>query len=194
MAVANRSKVSCVVRLLVPLIVVLVALTAMVWPLWDLSARYDKTTQDVSDRMSRYERLLGQRSQLESQLAQMTTDQKKSGLFLESGNAELAAAQLLTKVKDAVSSAGGTLVSTQNVAPVSNDDTGEVRIKVRMSGDADALAEMLHSLESAHPLMFVRDLSIRSRKTVQGRRDNRVTTYSLDVSFDLVSFMLKGVP
>lgn len=61
-----------------------------------------------------------------------------------------------------------------------------------MKGDVVALSKVLHELEGQLPVLMVQDISIRSRRTVKGRRQNRVEGYELDVSFGVVGYLPGG--
>ncbi len=172
-------------------LLVLVAL-AVVLPWWNQMAVYDEQAVDAAERMGRYQNLIASKQDLAKELQQLRANQNKQGVFITAPSTELAAAQLQKQAKDAVNQAGGTLVSTQNLEPDADDMPEKIRVRVRMKGDAGALAEVLHSIESTHPLMFVENLRVKSRRTVKGRRKNRLTTYKLDVNFDLAGYLLGG--
>lgn len=172
-------------------LLVLVAL-AVVLPWWNQMAVYDEQALDAAERMGRYQNLIASKQDLAKELQQLRANQNKQGVFITAPSTELAAAQLQKQAKDAVNQAGGTLVSTQNLEPDADDMPEKIRVRVRMKGDAGALAEVLHSIESTHPLMFVENLRVKSRRTVKGRRKNRLTTYKLDVNFDLAGYLLGG--
>jgi len=164
----------------------------VILPWWNQMALYDDEALDAAKRMGRYQNLIASKQDLAKELQQLRANQNKQGLFITAPSTELAAAQLQKSAKEAVSQAGGTLVSTQNLEQDADDMPEKIRVRVRMKGDAGALADVLHSIESAHPLMFVENLSVKSRRTVKGRRKNRVTTYDLDVSFELAGYLLGG--
>ena len=163
---------------------------AVILPWWNQMALYDEEALDTAERMGRYQNLIASKQDLAKELQQLRANQNKQGVFITAPSTELAAAQLQKQAKDAVSQAGGTLVSTQNLEPDADDMPEKIRVRVRIKGDAGALADVLHGIESAHPLMFVENLRVKSRRTVKGRRKNRVTTYSLDVNFDLAGYLL----
>ncbi len=188
----NSRQLRCLISALVAISLVILAVLAVFLPWWNQMAFYDDEATSAADRMGRYQNLIARKPELAKELQQLRANQNKQGVFITAPSTELAAAQLQKQVKDEVSQAGGTLVSTQNLAADKDDLPGKITVRVRMKGDAGALAEVLHGIESAHPLMFVDNLSIKSRRTVKGRRKNRVTTYSLDVSFDLAGYMLGG--
>mgnify|MGYP001545214046 FL=1 len=188
----DSRQLRCLVSAALALTLLVILGLAVILPWWKQMALYDEEALDTAERMGRYQNLIAGKQDLAKELQQLRANQNKQGLFITAPSTELAAAQLQKRAKDAVSNAGGTLVSTQNLAQEADDMPEKIRVRVRMKGDAGALADVLHSIESDHPLMFVENLSVKSRRTVKGRRKNRVTTYDLDVSFDLAGYLLGG--
>ncbi len=193
MTFSGESKqIRCLISAVLAIALLVLLGLAVILPWWNQMALYEEEALDAAERMGRYQSLIASKQNLAKELQQLRADQNKQGVFITAPSTELAAAQLQKQAKDAVSQAGGTLVSTQNLAPDPEDMSEKIRVRVRMKGDAGALADVLHSIESAHPLMFVENLKVKSRRTVKGRRKNRVTTYSLDVNFDLAGYLLGG--
>ena len=188
----DPKQLRCLVSALVAVGLLLLLFMMIVLPWWNKMASYDEEASSIADRIGRYQNLIANKPVLEEQLQALRKNQNQQGIFLTAPTAELAAANLQKQAKDAVSKAGGTLVSTQNLQADGKSAQGKVSVRVRLKGDVGALLGVLHNIESAHPLAFVENLTIKSRRTVKGRRKNRVTTYSLDVSFDLVGYLLGG--
>lgn len=186
----NSKQLRCLISAALAVVLLVILGLAVILPWWNQMALYDEEALDTAERMGRYQNLIASKQDLAKELQQLRANQNKQGVFITAPSAELAAAQLQRHAKDAVSKAGGTLVSTQNLAQDPDDMPEKIQVRVRMKGDAGALADVLHNIESAHPLMFVENLSVKSRRTVKGRRKNRVTTYDLDVSFDLAGYLI----
>ena len=189
MAMTNRFR--CLIPLALAVLILALVVIGLLVPWWNKIAYYDEAAEAAADRIGRYQKLIRQQPAYRTALQQLRQEHEKQGYFLVGASQELAAAELQKKVKEVVGQAGGTLVSTHS-ASVSSGLLGKVQLKVRMKGDTGALSKVLYDLESQHPLLFVENLNIRSRKAVKGRRQNRVTTYSLDVSFDLTGYMPGG--
>ena len=188
----NSKQLRCLISATLAVVLLVLLGLAVILPWWNQMALYDEQALDTAERMGRYQNLIASKQDLVKELKRLQASQNEQGLFVTAPSTELAAAQLQKRAKDAVSTAGGTLVSTQNLQPDPDDMPEKIRVRVRMKGDAGALAEVLHGIESAHPLMFVENLTVKSRRKVKGRRKNRVTTYDLDVSFDLAGYLLGG--
>ena len=181
----------CVFVLMVLVLMTAALAASFLAPWWSKMKFYDGVIEQSVDRISRYERLLKSKPQLQKKLEHLGKKIKKSGYFIHKGSSELAAAELQNRIKKIVSSAGGKLISTQNVAEASEEPLQKIEIKVRMKGDVAVLARVLHELEVASPVMTVENLSLRSRRTIKGRRKNRVEGYELDATFVLAGYLLE---
>ncbi|HID44717.1 MAG TPA: hypothetical protein EYP34_03035 [Chromatiaceae bacterium] len=187
---SNNGK--CVLLLGGVALLILLLLAMILWPWWNKMQFYDAAATQSADRIERYQRLLDSRPQLAKRLKTLRQDLGKRGFFITAANQELAAAELQNRVKKIVSGAGGKLISTQKVDIDKDGDTREIEVKVRMKGDVEALAKVLHELEGHLPVLMVQNISVRSRRTVKGRRKNRVEGYELDVNFGLVGYLPGG--
>jgi len=161
-------------------------------PWWAKMQFYDKVIDQSAERIARYQRLIESKPMLNKAFDDLRRQLTKSGQFIQGGSPELAAAELQTKVKQIVGRAGGKLVSTQNLGEAGEGGLRRIDIKVRMKGDVAALAKVLYELAQAKPRMEVREISVRSRRTVKGRRQNRVEGYELDVTFGVSGYLLEA--
>ncbi len=186
----NKSK--CVLLIGALLLGTALLLTLILLPWWSKMQFYDGVAKQAADRIERYQRLLDSRPLLGKRLKTLRQDLRKRNYFISAANPELAAAELQNRVKKIVTGAGGKLISTQKIDTDKDGDAREIEIKVRMKGDAQALAKVLHELEGQLPIIMVQNISIRSRRTVKGRRKNRVEGYELDVNFGLVGYLQGG--
>ena len=173
-------------------VVVILILALVIYPWWARMQFYDKAVDQAADHIQRYQRLLNSAPHQRKQLKNLRQQLKKRKYFVSAANPELAAAELQKRVKTTVTEAKGKLVSTQKMDTQGDDLIREIKIKVRMKGDVEALSRVLHELEGRLPVLNIDNVSIRSRRTVRGRRRNRVEGYELDVSFELVGYMLAG--
>jgi len=189
-AAAEKNKCRWLLGAIVLVVVMLASLLFVPW--WSKLQQYDKVQAQAVDHIVRYRRLLNSAPQLKGQLKELRRQLGERQYFMSAANPNLAAAQLQKRVKDIVAAAGGKLVSTQKVDGQSDSSVDNIEIKVRMKGDISALAGVLHELEGELPVIVVENLSVRSRRTVQGRRKDRVENYELDASFDMVGYLSGG--
>ena len=192
MAGEKKGRCGLLLLSLAALVMLAVALVAVPW--WMQWSTYREAAATTAERIARYRSLIDSRDAFKAQLRQLEEQPRERGYFIEADNPELAAADLQQRIKEMVSKAGGTLVSTQSIFGDEKGPPRKVEIKVRMKGDVEALAKVLYAIERNTPVLMVEDLAVRSRRTVKGRRNNRVEGYSLDANFRVIGYMMGASP
>ena len=162
---------------------------------------YVDTTEQLQDRLLRYQRLITQRPQLEQRLNEVRQSDAVDVYYLSQDTPTLAATELQRRASQAVQSNGGSLTSSQ-VLPIEQENTfTKVAVRIQMNGDVEALNKALHTLESERPTVFVDNVQIRAR-TIRQRVPRRAnqnqrgvevkTQVQLTAQFELVGYMQKG--
>jgi len=152
---------------------------------------YTEHLEDLQNRLQRLNGLLATQADLEATLQRVSQDSSTDAYYLPEESPALAAATLQQRVRQAVESNGGNLVSTQALPVVMEDGFARVGIRVQMIGDTDAVQKMLHALESARPLLFTDALQIRAqpvrrRQTATGMDELEM---QLVTQFELTGYM-----
>lgn len=187
------SKTSCYWLIGGGITLLLLVLALFFLPWWMKMSFYSEISDTAVDRISRYQRALASRPLFEKQQQELQRKLKEHNYFIAAENPELAAADIQSKVKTIVAQSGGSLMSTQYLGKDKKHEN-MIQVKVRMKGKVQALYSVLFALESSLPVLKVDQLSVRSRVTAQGRGDNRVTSYSLDITFVVNGFMARSEP
>ena len=156
---------------------------------------YQDNIAELQDRLQRVRNIIAMRPDLEARLQQTRQDDSIDAYYLQQSSSTLAATELQQLVKSAIESNGGDLVSTQ-ILPVSDEGAfSRIAIRVQMTGDTATLQKMLHTLESARPLLFVDNLQIRSQPIRQRDPDNRnqiKVEIRLTTQFELAGYVRRG--
>lgn len=179
----------CLRSLSILLLLLACLLSLILLPWWQKMRFYDDEITKMAARVSNYESVLARKPMLEQQLKEIRERLQRNNYFLQAETPQLAAADLQQKVKQAVESNGGQLVSTQNITDPKQEKLVEVIIRIRMNGGAAVLSRVLHELESGTPLLMVDNLTIRSNKRYRGRGRSRVVEFHQDTNFDLIGFL-----
>ncbi len=187
-------KKHCILLLGLLAAVLLLGIVLIAVPWWMQWRSYQDAAAETAERVARYRSLIDRRESFAKQLRQMEEQFSERGYFVRADNPELVAADLQQRIKEIITKADGTLVSTQSLSGNDDEPIHRVEIKVRMKGDVESLARVLFDIERSTPVLTVEDLAVRSRRTVKGRRRNRVEGYSLDANFRLVGFMMEAAP
>ncbi len=157
----------------------------------------------LEHQLSVYQRVAGDLEQQQETLQQLRASNPSAGMYLTESRPTLAAAELQQILNRLLSSTGGQLVSTQIIDSQKTESLPAVAIKVRLRCEIDELVNLLYSLETHKPMMFVENLTLTSsaqssslraritRRTAQQLRRS-IAMPSLDLRFDLVAYTVKG--
>lgn len=178
--------------LAVGLLVLLVAVVvfAVLLPLVTTGLAYYEEKNDLLFRLQRQQTIAGRETQVKEQLDLIKQQFLEQGYFSTSITEALASAELQNIVKTAVADAGGQLTSTQGLPGKLTDGFLRVAVKVRMTGTTEALVGVLHTIESAVPVLLVDQLDINPVRGVRNRKTNKIDpSDQLNVSFEVISFL-----
>ena len=141
-----------------------------------------------TELLVKYQRIGSTVEALEVELAGLQIAQASQAGYLPGDSSALAAAELQNHVKNIVRSPGEELRSTQ-VLPV-HEEAGVTRVAIRVQLPIrmQGLQEVLHTLESGVPFIFIDNVDVRRRKTSRRRLDTIEDVY-LDVRFDITGYM-----
>lgn len=173
---------------LLGLVVLLVALAVLI-PWWSKMAFYDDDIASKGNQLERFLAMNARRPALEAELNTVRRQLQRSNFYMNADTPALAAAELQKKVKQIIESRGGHLVSTQNVDAFGAEGPQQIAIRVRMTGDTEGVTKVLYELESAKPLLFLDNLTVRTQRRVTGRGQDRSFDMVLDVTLDLIAFL-----
>jgi general secretion pathway protein M len=178
--------------LAVGLLVLLVSVVvfAVLLPLVTTGLAYYEEKNDLLFRLQRQQTIAGRETQVKEQLDLIKQQFLEQGYFSTSSTEALASAELQNIVKTAVADAGGQLTSTQGLPGKLTDGFFRVAVKVRMTGTSEALVGVLHTIESAVPVLLVDQLDINPVRGVRNRKTNKIDpSDQLNVSFEVISFL-----
>jgi general secretion pathway protein M len=183
----NRSRAAAI-GILVALIVLCYLLVA--YPLLNLGQEYRETVADLQFKLRHLQQVAGGKGELTRRLDKIKTLAQKNEAFLPTKTASLASADLQSRIKQAISEAGGELSSTQVIPERNEENAVRVGVKVRMTGSTPMLREILHSFESGKPYLFIENLNIRPIRMPRNPRDkNAVVEDRLSADFDVIGYM-----
>lgn len=174
------------------LFVSLVGYFAAVQPVIAKHAFYEENIASMQRRLHKYRQMIASQPALEAKLRQLQRKQADNAYYLKQQSAALAATELRSRVKAAVESSGGVLVSTQSLPLIKDELFPRVGLSVRMTGDAESLQKVLYELESHPPLLFMDHLQVYSRQIRRRSRHNPkviIEETQLTVSFELYGYM-----
>ena len=186
MAVTKKHRAQA---LMLTLITALVLILMIFTPWWSKLTYYAEQQQILAERLVTYNKMLRQKPQLEERLSIATARLNSSDLYFRSATAELAGAELQRRISSLVDSTDAKLISTQNLGVSKEAGPRKIAVRVRLSGDMDALSKILYELESQPPVTIIQNLSMRSKRVSMRRNRQNRTQYVIDINFDLSGFL-----
>ena len=176
------------------ILVVLCALAcaAVALPVWLINRHYDDALDDATSRLERYSKIVGMRDALQKQAVEVKALEAKRH-FLKSASPALAAAELQEQAQTIFDATGAKVNSIQVLAHKDEGLYRQVTVQVQLVAPLTAVKSMLHGLESAHPYLFLDNISIRA-PNMQVSRPEPANEPDLIVQFDLTGYALKGAP
>lgn len=140
----------------------LLVLAAIVVPVWLLHRHYDGAISELSDRLSRYQRIAATRPQvLQAIEAMRARDPRK--FYLKAATAPLAAAEMQELVKNLIEANGGKVITAQVQAPREEGRYRQVSVNLQFTANILALRRILNGLETGQPTLFADNVVIRSQ-------------------------------
>ncbi len=172
--------------LTVMLLVVFIAIV----PLVSTGMDFYGQKQELIFRLQRATKVVARKDAVVAENERIKQKYQGQNYFSTRDTVALASADLQKLIKTSISEAGGQLTSTQVLPSSSKDSFSRVTVKVRMTGDIEALRTVLHEIESSVPMMIVDQLDIRP---VRGRRNRRTRkiepSNKLNINFQVAGFM-----
>jgi len=178
--------------LLFVIVVILVYLLGFHWFIMR-HLDYSEEISDLTTQLARFQRVAAQRDQVESQLLALQGRRSESNLFLEEGDFNEAAAAMSERLNQMVTAQADEscqIVSRQPVRARVVERFEKVMVNVRMRCKVEDLMQLVYSLETGVPMIFVEDLTI-IKPRARRRRNAEATDPDemLDVRFNMSGYL-----
>jgi general secretion pathway protein M len=189
-------KIVCALVWFLLVMVPLLFLAGILLPWTSQIAELNERIATGEDQLARYRRLLQTLPGLQAELEQVRNNDAFKAFYFSAPTPALAGAQLQSQVQAIVTTAKGSLVSTQLLPEEKSENPPRVRVRTQIQGSTETLLDVLHQIEQARPFLFVEQLSIRSSARPDlpdgPRRMPRSPTGELTVRLDIFGFALGG--
>lgn len=171
-------------------LVCLLVVMLLVVPIASKGQEYYETKQDLAFRLKRFKQVIASKDAVLSKIAEARKEFQAQGYFNTQQTESLASAEIQQFLKKSISTAGGELTSTQ-VLPIKKEQSfTRITVKVRMTGDMEALRSVLYEIETSKPLVLVEQLDIRPVRGKRNRKTRKIEmTGKLNINFQVASFM-----
>lgn len=186
---AHVTKRHCAQALLLLLTVVLALVLVIFIPWQGKLSFYAEQQLALSERLTTYNKMLRQKAHLEERLTLVNNQLKNSELFFRSATAELAGAELQRRIRSLVDTTDARLISTQNLGVTNEAGQSKIAVRVRLTGDMDAVSKILYELEAEAPVTIIQNLSMRAKRVSVRRNRQSDVQHFIDINFDLIGFL-----
>ena len=153
---------------------------------------YRQQIEELQFQYDRFDKLVNQRDSIRKQLELLRQQQTDTSGFLENKPESLAAADLQNRIKTIIESKGGSLISTQVVQHDNDATFPDVRIRIQMRADTEALQEVIYALESGQPTLLLDNVYLQKRNVGAVRRSAVRTPQEHDAELIEVRFEITG--
>ncbi|MCK5478301.1 MAG: type II secretion system protein M, partial [Methylococcales bacterium] len=151
-------------------LVLLLVIFVVISPLVSTGLEYYEQKQELAFRLQRSINIVARKDSVAENVERIKQQYQQQNYFSTRDTEALTSADLQKFIKTAISKAGGQLTSTQVLPGRNEDGLNRVTVKVRMSGDIEALRSVLQDIESSMPVMIVDQIDIRP---VRGKRNRK---------------------
>ncbi len=124
---------------------------------------YSNTLAQLESRLAHYQTLLAKQSAIAKELAKARKDNLASEYYLPQNAPPLAATALQQRVSQIVQASGGSLNSSQILPATKDHGFTRVAVRIQLTGDIETLQKTFYDLESKPPMLFINNVSVRSR-------------------------------
>ena len=159
--------------------------------------RFEATAAQSRDLIARYQSILAGAAALRAEIAAIRRNRILKEGILVAPSAELGAAILQGKVKQAAVAGEAKLISIQVLAAKKEAEFTRVGVRARLKGTVAALQTALFELETAWPALVVDNINVRARTRRLRRERTKPATMTVDanlsIHFDAHGFMVSKV-
>jgi general secretion pathway protein M len=170
-----------VLALAIAALLLLAIRVTVIGPLLTLYDGGQQKLQEQLDLVERLKRSAADLPRLRAAVQQWREQAHGDELLLAGSSDTVAAAALQTTLKTLVEQGGAKLSSAEILPPDTVDRFRKVGIRVSFTGELSLLTSVLGGIETAHPIMFLDNLDIRTASKASGDDADQTLTIALDV-------------
>ncbi|MFK5948780.1 MAG: type II secretion system protein GspM [Methylococcales bacterium] len=175
-------------------LVILCVIFIIIVPLVSMGLENNQQKQELIFRLKKAKQVVARKDSVLVNIEQIKKKYLAQNYFSTRDTEALASADLQKLIKSAITEAGGQLTSTQVLPGLATENGfNRIVVKVRMSGDMEALRSVLHEIESSSQIMVIDQIDIRPVRGRRNRRTRKIEPSSkLNINFQVAGFMRKS--
>ena len=158
----------------------------IITPVYIAHRHYDAPLERLSKLSIRFKMLVANESEIKEALLTMRKT-PTSKHYLKSNFPAIAAAEIQSLAKRTIESSRGKLTTSRIVPVVKEDNYLKIAVNVQFSCSIKSLRQILYTLETTHPFLFVDNATLRSITTIPYTPKAGVEPI-VAVQFDLIGY------
>jgi general secretion pathway protein M len=177
------------------LLLLLVLTLLYLWVIAPLRMAYansDARIVELKDLVTRIERIASERDVLRDEVARFSSQPENVTYYLTGETEAVAGAALQARLTSVIANSGGSLASVQALPGADDHGLRRIAVRVQLAGGIETLVNVLHSLETGLPLLFVSDLDIQSQSAPMMAINEPYTEPVLAVSAEIYGYLPPG--
>lgn len=178
------SQLAAIALLLAMLVIFYVA---AVHPLLAAFRRNEDAITETAEILTRYQNATVMQAGITAKLDELRQREAQQGYTVPGSTDALAAAELQERIKMVVRESGGVVRSVQTLPPEDEGSFRRVAVRLQMTTTTEAFFNVVYSLETMLPVLFVDNVDVQSRpaRTTAAKAP---TDPPLTVSLDLYGY------
>lgn len=180
--------------IMLAIVLLLVYLGGVHWWFVSPHLQYFDQMSELRDQQLRFRRIVGEQSELDRRAAEVAGYERDNQAFLPEADINAASANLIQRVKQAVTAHAPDanrcqVVSTQPYAGGEEELYKRVTIQIRMRCDMEQLLSISYDLESGKPYLFVDQVMVYRQQVYVPPGGKKVAPPPLDIRFNLTGYV-----
>lgn len=189
-------------------VMLLAGVLLMVWiyagsPYMEILDDQNSKLVQSEKRLHSYQRLMAEEQTIAASLAALRELPSERLILLPDASSAIASANLRDLINRYIENTGAKLISSQSYGGDDLAGLELVGLRIHVSGEVEHLLDLLHSLETQHPYLFVEKLNVTALRQRENSRVQRLRSRrnpvsasqraSLDVRADVAGYIKKAL-
>ena len=195
MTTAISTWLLCIARFGSALLVLAVLILGLVLPWQERNHFYQDRIDQLTDQLSRFNKLIAALPALEQQLTNLKTNKELDEYYLPAKDGNLGGIVLQRRIEEFVRAANVTIISAQVLPPEEQPTAIKVGLRLRFGCSIEALWQIVYTVESNKPFLIIPVLTVRAMRQSPIRQMPGMppdTTPDLNVNMDIYGYIRRS--
>lgn len=180
--------------IMLAIVVLVIYLGGVHWTFVSPHLQYFSQMSELRDQQLRFRRIVGEQSELDRRAVEVAGYEKDNQAFLPEADINAASANLIQRLKQAVTAHAPDanrcqVVSTQPYSGGEEELYKRVTIQARMRCDMEPMLSINYELENGKPYLFIDQVMIYRQQVYVPPGGKKVAPPPLDIRFNLTGYV-----